>query len=120
MTSKEPANDQQVREFEEALSGHGYGFQFAVIKEIERLRHPSEQNHGWLFEVSEFPVHVQGQGTRIDFILKYVGGEIYLLAECKQVNPAFGNWLFARAPESSLRSLEKNVRLQLCATGYCL
>ncbi len=81
----EPADDKLVREFEAALGRHGYGFQFAVIKEIDRLR--NEENAGWEFVVSEFPVYVQGQGTRIDFILKYRSYRFYLLSECKRVNP---------------------------------
>lgn len=111
MESPQPADEALVREFEEVLSRHGYGFQHAVIGEIHGLR---VHGHGWLFEVSEFPVHVQGEGTRIDFILKYCESRFYILAECKRVNPAFGNWLFTRAPRSSLsRTVEmKTARLQ--------
>ena len=48
--------------------------------------------------VSEFPVEVQGQGTRIDFILKHRTMPTYMLAECKRANPAVSNWCFAEAP----------------------
>ena len=45
----------------------------------------------------EFPVCVQGEGTRMDFILKHRMG-YYLIAECKRSDPKFSNWCFMRAP----------------------
>jgi hypothetical protein len=66
------------------------------MKHAQKL---SEQGKSkWLFEAAEFPVQVQKEGTRIDFILKLQESPIYLLAECKRANPALSNWCFARAP----------------------
>ena len=44
----------------------------------------------------EFPLGIQGSGTRIDFVLTNRTGSIYLICECKKVNPAF-NWCFAKS-----------------------
>jgi hypothetical protein len=37
------------------------------------------------------------QGTRIDFVLWIHSTPWWLLAECKRVNPAYGEWLFLKA-----------------------
>ena len=49
----------------------------------------------WELEASEYPVSVQSMQTRIDFILRKRKPLVYLIAECKRVNPAFSNWCFA-------------------------
>jgi hypothetical protein len=83
--------------FGKALNIHGYGFQYSVLELANKL---FQKNRSRLvFEAAEFPVQVQGEGTRIDFILRlnsYL--PIYLLAECKRANPALSNWCFARVP----------------------
>jgi len=83
--------------FGKVLNTHGYGFQYSVLKLAHTL---SEQNESqWIFEAAEFPVQVQREGTRIDFVLRLRHNlPIYLLAECKRANPALSNWCFARAP----------------------
>jgi hypothetical protein len=83
--------------FGKALNIHGYGFQHSVLRLANKL---FEQNKsGWIFEAAEFPVQVQGEGTRIDFILRLKSYlPIYLLAECKRANPALANWCFSKAP----------------------
>ena len=52
----------------------------------------------WSFEAAEFPVEVQGRGTRIDFLLSCRHSPMLMVAECKRVNPAMANWCFAEAP----------------------
>lgn len=100
MGETESAIEQLRQSFEKVLNQHGYGFQYSVIKRAWELCGGGSQ---WMFEATEFPVAVQGDGTRIDFIL--VRGKdyrrkdlFYLLAECKRANPALSNWCFARSP----------------------
>ena len=87
--------------FAEILNRHGYGFQYAVLKQAHILA--DSRDSSWRFIASEFPVRVQGFDTRIDFILKRATDNIFdqhffLIAECKRANPAYSNWCFARAP----------------------
>jgi hypothetical protein len=85
------------RGFGKVLNSHGYGFHYSVLKVAEAMSKLNESN--WLFEAAEFPVQVQGAGTRIDFVLKLsYSPPVYLLAECKRANPRLSNWCFARAP----------------------
>lgn len=84
--------------FETALNRHGYGFQYSVLGLAKRLKEEGASH--WVFESVEFPVQVQGAGTRIDFILRLNRSSIpiFLLAECKRANPALSEWCFAKAP----------------------
>jgi hypothetical protein len=77
------------------LEYHGYGFQYAVLRSIIALG--SDPQCQWEFQVSEFPVSVQGQNTRIDFVLKHKQWEKLLICECKRVNPAKSDWCFLKA-----------------------
>lgn len=86
--------------FNKVLNRHGYGFQYSILRKAWDI---SGQDSRWIFKAAEFPVEVQGAGTRIDFILARVPdyrfqGGFYLVAECKRANPALSNWCFARAP----------------------
>lgn len=88
--------------FAKVLSRHGYGFQFSVIRKAHEL--VSKGRSVWRFVASEFPVEVQGAGTRIDFILRrdrtadgFDTTPVFLLAECKRANPALSNWCFIRS-----------------------
>lgn len=101
MTSQENTNSQTTKQgFKKSLDRHGYGFHYSVLKVAKELYQRNKSK--WIFEVAEFPVDIQGKGTRIDFILKLhrypQEPDIYLLAECKRANPALSNWCFARAP----------------------
>ncbi len=89
-------NEQVVTEFLNTLNRHGYAFQYAVLCAAKRLY---EQNRSdFYFEVSEFPVRVQGVPTRIDFVLRHREKPLRLVCECKRANPAVSNWCFVRAP----------------------
>lgn len=81
--------------FEKTLNSHGFGFQHAIVVKADQLA--SESKSPWKKPVQEFPVDVQGYGTRIDFILQHKERPLYLLAECKRVNPALANWCFTKA-----------------------
>jgi hypothetical protein len=99
MTDSSGKHEERVRsDFQEALDRHGYSFQHSVIKIADELYEHPQRRSAWRFVVSEFPVEVKEQGTRIDFILKHRSLSTYILAECKRANPAVSNWCFAQAP----------------------
>jgi hypothetical protein len=100
MSEQEPASEQFTQSFAKVLNRHGYGFQFSVLKKADELR--KQGRSMWRLEACEFPVEVQGAGTRVDFVLER--GDhgsrrrpLYMLAECKRANPALSNWCFVRA-----------------------
>lgn len=88
-------NERIAKSFGKVLNTHGYGFQYAVLKQAEKLA--LDAKSPWLPTVSEFPVEVQGQGTRVDFILRHARRRLYLVCECKRVNPALADWCFAKS-----------------------
>jgi hypothetical protein len=102
---------QVAKSFEAALNRHGYGFQYSVLREAEQLA--MQGKSPWGFSVSEFPVEVQGSGTRIDFVLKNYRQCLYMVAECKRANPALSNWCFAKVPESIPNSSRDSVFVEV-------
>ena len=84
-----------ARAFKKVLNMHGYGFQYSVLKKAEELF--NERKSPWAIPIPEFPVEIQGYGTRIDFILRHKSRPIFMIAECKRTNPALSNWCFAKA-----------------------
>jgi hypothetical protein len=83
--------------FRKILNSHGYPFQQAVTKvAVETAAKPHESP--WYFDVTEFPVSINGFDTRIDLVLKRRDQGGYLIGECKRANPALSNWCFVRAP----------------------
>lgn len=98
MSSQSQTNESALKKrFQDTLNRHGYGFQYSVLNLAAELSDNNESN--WNFEAAEFPVQIQGNGTRIDFILKLRRGiNLYLLAECKRANPALSDWCFVKAP----------------------
>lgn len=85
------------------LNAHGYNFQYAILRYAETLF--SSGDLDWVFEAAEFPVITGGETTHIDFMLRSRSGSTYLVAECKRVDPARGNWCFARVPYTRRDSL---------------
>lgn len=76
------------------LDRHGYGLQYAAIKEAGEA---FGTTRGRAFEVAELPVRVrEGCESKIDFIFSH--SNVYLVVECKRANPAVRNWNFIRAP----------------------
>jgi len=90
---------------QKALNSHGYGFHYAVLRIIEELFNQSRSP--WILEACEFPIQINNVNTRIDFILKNTQAELYIVAECKRVNPAFSDWCFVKTPYIR-RNLEIN------------
>jgi hypothetical protein len=79
------------------LNSHGYSLQYSVLKELRRLRTPPNKLP-WSFEVAEFPVAINDQGTKIDILLQHDAKKLLLIGECKRADPKNANWCFARAP----------------------
>lgn len=84
------------KNIQKVLNSHGYGFHYAVLRFTEELFKQSKSL--WIFEACEFPVQINNVNTRIDFILKNIQAELYIVAECKRVNPALSNWCFFKTP----------------------
>jgi hypothetical protein len=80
-------------DYRKVLNHHGYAFQYSVIEFMAELRR--QQRSDWELEAAEFPVSVQQASTRIDFIFRKTRPHVYLIGECKRVNPALSNWCFA-------------------------
>lgn len=99
-------DDNSQRSLSERLRGkldsQGYSFHQSVLKRTEQLFQQGRSN--WIFVASEFPVEVKGVSTRIDFILRLKNTQIFLIAECKRVNPAYSDWCFVRLPYVGRRS----------------
>jgi len=83
--------------FRKELNKHGYAFQCAAWQAAFDANMSGGSN--WVFEAFEFPVAVQGSGTRTDLILKHKKEPEYLLVECKRVNPSLGRWGFTHYPK---------------------
>ena len=101
MTEENERERERIKKaFEKTVNRHGYGFHYRVIKQAYELSRNIPVSSPWRFEASEVPVEVQGQGTRIDFVLSHrdYNTPFYMLAECKRANPALSNWCFARSP----------------------
>lgn len=75
------------------LNDSGYGFQHAVAQAIEERR----GSGGWTVEYTEFPVSTAWKASHID-VLAWFQQKLLLVGECKRVNPAYSDWMFARAP----------------------
>lgn len=80
--------------FRAELNSQGFGFQHAVVQAIH-------QHHAnmWEAAATEFPVSYRGRSTHIDVLAWcFHQRRALLVGECKRVNPAFGQWIFARSP----------------------
>jgi hypothetical protein len=86
--------DEQPPSIHKGFNYHGFGFHYAVIAEIERLSKASF--HEWEFIGSEIPLSLHGTDIHADFILFNPSRRMYLVGECKRVNPAVARWCFAR------------------------
>ena len=77
------------------LNSHGQAFQYAVIRRPEELVDHGSQ---WVFEGAEFPVGDPQNIIHVDLILRARHANVYLVAECKRVDPARARWCFVKAP----------------------
>lgn len=89
-------NEHISGKFTDELNKHGYGFHHAVIKEAEKLF--NQRKSLWIFEAAEFPIHLNGKDSRVDIVLHNPKYNMYLIGECKRVDPSLSSWCFTRAP----------------------
>lgn len=99
--NQESQNNREVRikanaaqSLESVLNTQGYSFQYSVMRRAEELRKNGQSL--WRLEGAEFPVAFKNEVMHIDFIFEYLN--LFLIAECKRVNPARGYWCFAKSP----------------------
>ena len=91
----EQENSDVGERFRRTLNRHGHSFQYTVVKRALDLNR--ERRSEWEYLDSEFPVIVNNKSTRIDFIFCKARPTIFLIAECKRVNPAYSDWCFANS-----------------------
>jgi hypothetical protein len=84
---------------QKVLNSHGHGLHYAIIRKMEELL--EGQGFPWRLAAIELPVEVKDEHTRIDIVLKHVSRSVYVICECKRVNPALSEWAFVRAPYST-------------------
>lgn len=87
------------------LNIHGYGFQYSVLKTAQDFFEKGISP--WIFEVTEFPVEINGVSTHIDFILRNNNEPFFVVAECKRADPAVSNWCFVKTPYVSRTAGER-------------
>src|ERR1041384_927116 len=120
-----PRNTEHInKQFEVVLNNQGFGFQYAVIREIQRLiienfkQHEDRGFPNWSIDCAEVPVEVQGRNTHVDFVLtryKNSGnpsGIVKIVAECKRVDSALSNWCFVRAPFTKKSGVSNSIRIE--------
>ena len=91
--------------FKEQLNRHGYGFQYAVYNKAEQLY--TEGKSKWIFQACEVPVKTNSQQMHIDIVLECRSADIFLIGECKRVNPAFSSWCFCRTNRQRNREMPR-------------
>jgi len=89
---------ERAHRFAAELNKNGFSFQHRILRLAQDLFESSGKR--WWFVASEFPVNVRGRPTHIDLLLAEgrENGRIFLVGECKRVNPAMSSWCFAKAP----------------------
>jgi len=80
--------------FVNSLNMHGFSLQHTIRRVVQDCF--SQNLSDWRMEAVEFPVEVQGFGTRVDLILSHRNESVWLLGECKRANPALKDWCFAK------------------------
>jgi len=85
-----------LNDIRKVLGSHGHAFQYAVLRRAQELFDKGRST--WVFDVAEFPVEGTDKPIHIDFILSNRSNNVYLVIECKRVDPAVGNWCFLKLP----------------------
>ena len=97
MTNQSDDETKQIASgLRKVLNMHGHGFHYAVLRRVDQLYLNGQTS--WVFDGAEFPVVAGHETTHIDIILRSRSYRTYLIGECKRVDPARGNWCFAKAP----------------------
>ncbi len=97
----------KAEQFKNALDSQGHSFQYAVVEEFR-----CTQGSKWLFEACEFPVVCKSKPIHVDVLFgqrSNYGLHAYLVCECKRTDPAYGNWIFAKAPYVHRNHFEKRL-----------
>jgi len=77
------------------LNGQSYGFHYAVLRRADELLNGKQSC--WRLKVCEFPVLVADEPSQIDFVLRQLDRDVFLIGECKR--PRAQDWCFgARSP----------------------
>jgi len=97
-----PTIDQQ-RMLKE-LNDSGYPFQHTIAEAINRA------GAAWALVNTEFPVSARNRTTHID-VLAWCLRRALIVGECKRVNPAYSDWLFAKLP-GDRRDIGRYVRVE--------
>lgn len=100
MNEKQDSNQNRKnnvrKNFETELRKNGFGFQYAMLKQINNLY--NAEKSAFLPEFAEFPVEINNTNTHIDFIVERKNvscfpksDPFFLICECKRANPALSN-----------------------------
>ncbi len=82
---------------QKVLNSHGYGLHYAIIRKMDELLQDGRA-FPWQLAAVELPVEVRGEHTRVDIVLKHIVRSVYIVCECKRVNPSLSEWAFVKAP----------------------
>ncbi len=96
MNNKNDNSGQISAGLRKVLNSHGHAFQYAVLRQAEKIYQDGNKN--WVLDAAEFPVEVKENTTHIDFILRSRSNRTYLVAECKRADPARARWCFVKSP----------------------
>jgi hypothetical protein len=86
---QKPPDDGQSPPFRKGLNVHGFGFHYAVIHQIL----VAGRIHGWEFIGAEVPIALNGKETHADLIFYNKLSGVYLVGECKRVDPSLAQWV---------------------------
>lgn len=77
------------------INTHGYALPQRLAEIIRQLAIGGDM-FPWQFQATEFPIEARNNSSRIDIVLKAKASDIFLLIECKRINPAISNWCFVK------------------------
>ncbi len=96
--STESDPERITRQSKDILNKNGYSFQYTILNELKTI------SKKWRFYGAEIPVSTRGKNTHIDFVLHDYSSFLYLVGECKRVQPSFADWVFVKTPYNSRKN----------------
>jgi hypothetical protein len=121
-------------DFKETLNRQGFGFKYAVIKEIQKAKsevfseYPEKVRPSLHVDYTEIPIEANGKNTRLDFVLtmclkKQNPKEDYqfikLIAQCKRTDSALSDWCFMKTPFKDQSEIAGSLFLEI-AHSLCI